>query len=135
MRTIMSEQDAAAPRSLEGISDDVILSLEVTPRDYLDRIFSFSQRVLELSFRQDQATGKSFFTLSNEVAIEEAQIHVALTHDPIKLEQGSIRAGTLTGCASIWHMTQRYLILQEQKNNPTDEEGETPDDEQDQTSP
>jgi hypothetical protein len=112
------------PRPLDTVSDEVILSLEFTPRDYLDRVYGFSQRLLELSFKQDQTSGKSFFTLSNEIAIEEAQIHVAMSHDPIRLEAGSITAGAAMKCVSVWHMAQRYLILRELENNPPDEPAE-----------
>lgn len=128
----MVDKPKSKARDLENISDEIILDLAVTPRDYLDRTYNSSLRFLEISFSPSGPDNAPHFALDNHTAMKEAQAHIALTHDPINLEIGSVAAAEAMESVSVWHMVRRFMVLSKAAGEPgelqNDDQSTEPDD-------
>ena len=122
----MVDKPTTKARDLANVSDEIILDLAVTPRDYLDRTYNSSQRLLEISFSPKGPDGAPYFALDNRAAMKEAQAHIALTHDPVNLEIGSLFGAEVMESVSTWHMALRFIHLSKLEDGAGEAQNDEP---------
>lgn len=92
----MAEEPAAKPKDHTTLDETTIEQVAHTRREYLDKLYAGSLRIMELGFEKNTPQGAKFL-IGNEAAIMEIQQHIALCYDIDRVGKSSHQIASATG--------------------------------------